>query len=57
MKTVIAAYEAKTRLPELLRQARDTGAAIDRFLAHMRDNPVRSPRRINVRALIDDGRA
>jgi prevent-host-death family protein len=82
MKTEIGAYDAKTRLPELLRQVksgkrftitnrgkpvadlvpsqatrvRDAGAAIDRFQAFMRENPVRT-NAVDVRALIEEGRA
>jgi prevent-host-death family protein len=81
MKTEIGAYDAKTRLPELLRQVKlgkrftitnrgeavadlvpsevarpaDAGAAIDRFLAFMRENPV-AARNVDVKALIEDGR-
>jgi prevent-host-death family protein len=82
VKTEIGAYDAKTRLPELLRQVKsgrrftitnrgkaiadlvpsqaarapDAGAAIDRFNAFMRDNPVKA-NTADVRALIGDGRA
>jgi prevent-host-death family protein len=81
MKTQIGAYDAKTRLPELLRQvkagkrftitnrgeavadlvpsdagrATDAMAAIERFQAFLRDNPVKA-RRIRVKALIEEGR-
>jgi prevent-host-death family protein len=80
MKTEIGAYEAKTKLPELLRQVqagkrftitnrgkaiadlvpsqaqgpRDPAAAIDRFLAFMKTNPVRT--RVDIKALIEEGR-
>lgn len=80
MKIEIGAYEAKTRLPELLREVkagkqftitnrgeaiadlvpsqsarpRDRRAAIDRFQAFMRANPVRS--RASIRKLIREGR-
>lgn len=82
MKTEIGAFEAKTRLPELLRQVKagrrftitnrgqaiadlvpsstattaDAGAAIDKFRTFMRDNPVKTGRRVNVKALIEEGR-
>ena len=81
MNTEIGAYDAKTRLSELLRQVRlgkrftitnrgeaiadlvpsefarpaDAGAAIDRFLAFMRENPV-APHGASVKALIEEGR-
>lgn len=81
MKTEIGAYEAKTRLPELLRQVRqgkrftitnrgvaiadlvpsesvqpkDKAAAVEKFKAFMRQNPVRGA--VNVRELIEEGRA
>jgi prevent-host-death family protein len=82
MNIEIGAYDAKTRLPELLREVRagkrytitnrgeaiadlvpseaarrgDPSAAIDRFRAFMRENPVRAtPTRI--KELIEDGRA
>jgi len=80
MKTEIGAYEAKTRLPELLRQvkegrrftitnrgeaiadlvpaestaAKDKAAAVEKFNAFMRENPLRGP--VNVKALIGEGR-
>lgn len=80
MKTEIGAYEAKTKLPELLRQvqagkqftitnrgqpiadlvpssaqkAKDAAAAIDKFLAFIKENPVRS--KVDIRALIEEGR-
>jgi prevent-host-death family protein len=80
MKIEIGAYDAKTRLPELLRQVKagkrftitnrgqavadlvpseNTGpgnprAAIDKFQAFMRTNPIKS--RANIRALIREGR-
>jgi prevent-host-death family protein len=82
MKTEIGAYEAKTHLPELLRQVRagkrftithrgeaiadlvpseaarptNAAAAIERFQAFMRENPVVA-RDMSVRELIDEGRA
>ena len=82
MKTEIGAYEAKTHLPELLRQVKagkrftithrgeaiadlvpaeaarptNAAAAIERFQAFMRENPV-AARNVNVRELIDEGRA
>lgn len=82
MKTEIGAYEAKTRLPELLREVRagrrftitnrgeavadlvpsvagtsvDAAAAVDRFRAFMREHPPRSKRRVDVRALVEEGR-
>jgi prevent-host-death family protein len=82
MKTEIGAYDAKTRLPELLRQVKagnrftitnrgqaiadlvpseagrsvDTPAAIAKFRAFMRDNPVKAKRNVSVRSLIDEGR-
>ncbi|MBS0367519.1 MAG: type II toxin-antitoxin system prevent-host-death family antitoxin [Proteobacteria bacterium] len=80
MKVEIGAYEAKTRLPELLRQVqagkqftitnrgkaiadlipsrahapKDPAAAIDKFLAFMKANPVRV--RVDIKALIEEGR-
>jgi prevent-host-death family protein len=80
MKTEIGAYEAKTKLPELLRQvqagkrftitkrgkaiadlipsesqvSKDPAAAIDKFLAFKRLNPVRA--KIDIEALIEEGR-
>ena len=82
MKTEIGAYDAKTRLPELLRQVKagkrftitnrgeaiadlvpstaahapDAEAAIDKFRAYMRENPVKPRRTVTVRALIEEGR-
>jgi len=82
MKTEIGAYEAKTHLPELLRQVKagkrftithrgeaiadlvpaeaarptNAAAAIERFHAFMRENPVAAGN-VNVRDLIDEGRA
>lgn len=82
MSTEIGAYDAKTRLPELLRQVKagkrftitnrgeaiadlvpstaarapDAEAAIDKFRAFMRENPVKPRRRVPVRALIEEGR-
>ena len=81
MKTEIGAYEAKTRLPELLRQVRqgrrftitnrgeaiadlvpsesvrpkDKAAAVEKFRAFMRENPVRGA--VNLGELIEEGRA
>jgi prevent-host-death family protein len=81
MKTEIGAYEAKTKLPELLRQVKagrrftitnrgaaiadlvpsetatpkDKTAAVEKFKAFMRRNPVRSA--ADIRQLIDEGRA
>lgn len=81
MKIEIGAYEAKTKLPELLRQvkagkrftitnrgeavadlvpsesvtAKNKPAAVEKFKAFMRENPVRGV--ANVRQLIEDGRA
>lgn len=81
MKTEIGAYEAKTKLPELLRQVRagkrftitnrgeaiadlvpsenakpkDKSAAVEKFKAFMRKNPVRTV--ANVKDLIAEGRA
>jgi prevent-host-death family protein len=80
MKTTIGAFEAKTKLPELLRQVRsgraftitsrgeavadlvptkvvrapDPQAAIEKFQAFLRENPVRGG--VDVRALIKEGR-
>ena len=81
MKIEIDAYEAKTKLPELLRQVKagkcftitnrgeamadlvpsesvapkDKSAAVEKFKAFMRENPVRGV--VNVKQLIDQGRA
>jgi prevent-host-death family protein len=81
MKTEIGAYEAKTRLPELLRQVkagkrftitnrgkavadlvpsesvkpRNKPAAVEKFMAFMRDNPVHGA--VNIREFIVQGRA
>ena len=81
MKTEIGAYEAKTKLPELLRQVKagkqftitnrgeaiadlvpsasatpkDKSAAVEKFKAFMRANPVRGA--VDVRKLIEEGRA
>jgi len=81
MKIEIGAYEAKTKLPELLRQVkagkkftitnrgkaiadlvpsepvsrRDKVAAVDKFAAFMRRNPVRNV--ADVRKLIEEARA
>ena len=83
MKTEIGAYDAKTRLPELLREVKagkrftitnrgeaiadlvpseagraiDAKAAIEKFQAFLRNNPVKAPRGIDVKALIKKGRA
>jgi prevent-host-death family protein len=80
MKIEIGAYEAKTKLPELLRQVqagkrftitnrgkaiadlvpsqsqepKDPAAAIDKFLAFKKANPVRG--RVDIKALIEKGR-
>jgi prevent-host-death family protein len=80
MKIEVGAYEAKTKLPELLRQVRqgkrftitvrgkaiadlvpsqsgptkDMAAAVDRFVAFKKANPVR--KRVNIKALIEEGR-
>jgi prevent-host-death family protein len=80
MKVKIGAYEAKTRLPELLRQVqagkrftitnrgkaiadlipaqtqqhRDPEAAVGKFLAFMRQHPVRTD--ADVKSLINEGR-
>jgi prevent-host-death family protein len=80
MKIEIGAYEAKTKLPELLRQvqagkrftitnrgraiadlipsesqlSKDPAAAIDKFLAFKKLNPVRA--KINIKALIEEDR-
>lgn len=82
MKTRIGAYDAKTRLPELLQQVRagrrftitsrgkavadlvpseaaravDARAAIERFQAFLRENPVKAIRDVDIKALIEDGR-
>lgn len=81
MKIVIGAYEAKTKLPELLRQVKagkrftitnrgeavadlvpsesvklkDKSAAVEKFKAFMRRNPVRGG--ANVKELMEEGRA
>ena len=81
MKTEIGAYEAKTKLPELLRQVKagkqftitnrgeaiadlvpcenlkpkDKSAAVEKFKAFMRKNPVRAV--ANIKDLIAEGRA
>ena len=81
MKTEIGAYDAKRRLPDLLREVKlgkrftitdrgeaiadlvpsevarpaDAGAAIERFLAFMRENPVAS-HGTSAKALIEEGR-
>jgi prevent-host-death family protein len=81
MKIEIGAYEAKTRLPELLRQVKagrrftitnrgeamadlvpsesvtpkDKSAAVEKFKAFMRKNPVLGA--VNVKELIEEGRA
>lgn len=82
MTTEIGAYEAKTRLPELLREVRagrrftitnrgqaiadlvpsavgtavDAATAIDRFRAFMSEHPLPARSRVDVRALIEEGR-
>jgi prevent-host-death family protein len=82
MKTEIGAYDAKTRLPELLRQVKtgkhftitnrgeavadlvpsqaatavDARAAIDKFQAFLRDNPVTSASKVSIKSLIEEGR-
>jgi prevent-host-death family protein len=82
-QTEIGAYEAKTRLPELLRQVQagqkftitnrgeavadlvpsanagvpDSAAAIDRFKAFLASHPVGEAAGVDVRALIEEGRA
>ena len=81
MKIEIGAYEAKTRLPELLRQVKagkrftitnrgeaiadlvpaesatpkDKPAAVEKFKAFMRKNPVRGA--VNIKEFIEEGRA
>lgn len=81
MPNEVGTYEAKTRLPELIRQvqlgqrfiitnrgepvaqlvpvenagASDVAGAIDAFLAFKAAHPVKQ--RINIRELIEDGRA
>jgi len=80
MKIEVGAYEAKTKLPELLRQVqsgkqftitirgkaiadlvpseaerrKDTGAAIERFLAFKKAHPVRA--NVDIKSLIEEGR-
>jgi prevent-host-death family protein len=80
VKIEIGAYEAKTKLPELLRQvqagkqftitnrgkaiadlipsesrsAKDPAAAIDKFLAFKKLNPVLA--KIDIKTLIEEGR-
>jgi prevent-host-death family protein len=80
MKIEIGAYEAKTKLPELLRQVqagkrftitkrgkpithlvpsesvprKDPAAAVERFLAFKKANPV--PARVDIKAKIEEGR-
>lgn len=80
MKIEIGAYEAKTRLPELLQQVsagkqftitnrgkaiadlvpsraaakRDKAAAVEKFRAFMRANPVK--RKTSIKSLIAEGR-
>jgi prevent-host-death family protein len=82
VKTEIGAYDAKTRLPELLREVKagrrftitnrgeaiadlipseshrtaDAGAAIEKFQAYIRSNPVKPRRKLQVKALIKEGR-
>jgi prevent-host-death family protein len=81
MKIKISAREAKTKLPELLRQAKagkrftitnrgeamadlvpsesakpkNKSAAVEKFKAFMRNNPVRGV--ANIKKLIEEGRA
>lgn len=81
MKTEIGAYEAKTKLPELLREVKagkrftitnrgeaiadlvpseraapkDKFAAVEKFKAFMRKNPVRGV--VDVKELVEEGRA
>ncbi len=81
MKIQIGAYEAKTRLPELLRQVKagkrftitnrgeaiadlvpsesakpkDKTAAVEKFKAFLRKNPVRGV--VKIKQLIEQGRA
>ena len=82
MKTEIGAYDAKTRLPELLRQVKagkrftitnrgeaiadlvpseaarvaDAKAAIEKFQAFLKDNPVKVPHGTDIKALVAEGR-
>jgi prevent-host-death family protein len=81
MKKEIGAYEAKTRLPELLREVReghsftitnrgiavaelrpaghaggDAKAAVERFQAFMKRNPVKPIGQETLRQLIEEGR-
>jgi prevent-host-death family protein len=82
MKIEIGAYDAKTRLPELLRQVKagkrftitnrgeaiadlvpsqavrapDARAAIEKFQAFLRDNPVKPGRKLSMKSLIEEGR-
>jgi len=82
MKTEVGAYDAKTRLPELLREvkagkrftitirgeaiadlvpseaarAADARAAIEKFQAFLRENPVKVLRKISLKRLIEEGR-
>jgi prevent-host-death family protein len=82
MKIEIGAYDAKTRLPELLRQVKagkrftitnrgaaiadlvpseaarapDSRAAIEKFQAFLRDNPVKPGRKTSTKSLIEEGR-
>ena len=81
MKIAIGACEARTRLPELLRQVKagkrftitnrgvavadrvpsesvnpkSKSAAVNKFMAFMRENPVRGA--VNIRGFIEQGRA
>jgi prevent-host-death family protein len=43
-------------VPTAATRRADAGAAIDRFRAFMKDNPVKVGARVNVRALIEEGR-
>jgi prevent-host-death family protein len=80
MKIEIGAYEAKTKLPELLRQVqagkrftitnrgkavadlvpsesspvKDAAAAVERFLAFRKDNPILG--KVDIKTLIEEGR-
>lgn len=82
MKSEIGAYEAKTRLPELLREvragkrftitnrgeaiadlvpsaigrSRDPVAGVAKFRAFMRANPIKSEQKLDLKALIEEGR-
>lgn len=82
-RSEIGAYEAKTRLPELLRevrsgkrftitnrgeaiadlvpstvgQSRDPIAGVAKFRAFMHANPIRPKQKLDLKALIEEGRA